>query len=128
MTADRRTRPDVVLIAGGVGITPMRALFESMPVEPEGSLTLLYRARGPEHVLFRKHLDTVARRRGARVVYLLGEDPDLLSPASLRANLPRIARSDVYLCGPPGMADATRSALLRTGLPLTRLHEERFGW
>jgi ferredoxin-NADP reductase len=32
MTADRRTRCDVLLIAGGVGITPMRALFETIPV------------------------------------------------------------------------------------------------
>lgn len=42
MTADRWTRPSVLLVAGGVGITPMRALLESLDVGP-GRLTLLYR-------------------------------------------------------------------------------------
>jgi predicted ferric reductase len=41
MTAQRRTRRDVALIAGGVGITPMRALFESIPLTPQQDLALL---------------------------------------------------------------------------------------
>jgi hypothetical protein len=46
LAAQRRTRPSVLLIAGGVGITPMRALFESLPISG-GTLTLLYRASTP---------------------------------------------------------------------------------
>jgi predicted ferric reductase len=46
MTAHRRTRPSVLLIAGGVGITPMRALFETFDMDG-GRLTLLYRAFEP---------------------------------------------------------------------------------
>lgn len=34
LTADRRIRRNVLLIAGGVGITPLGALFESMPLAP----------------------------------------------------------------------------------------------
>ncbi|MFD7618563.1 hypothetical protein [Streptomyces sp. NPDC059802] len=43
MTAHRRKRRKVLLLAGGVGITPMRALFETLPGGP-GDITLLYRA------------------------------------------------------------------------------------
>ena len=43
-TARRSTRRRVVLIAGGIGITPLRALLEALPAKP-GDLTLLYRAR-----------------------------------------------------------------------------------
>ena len=43
MTAGRRSRNKVLLIAGGAGITPLRALFETLPGGP-GDLTLLYRA------------------------------------------------------------------------------------
>jgi ferredoxin-NADP reductase len=44
LTAHRRTRRRVLLLAGGVGITPMRTLFETLPGAP-GEVTLLYRRR-----------------------------------------------------------------------------------
>jgi len=126
MTADRRTRRDVLLIAGGVGITPMRALFETMPVQPGQDLMLLYRANHPDQLVFRDELDALAARRQARVIYLLGNDRELLSAPSLARLVPGLAYRDVYLCGPPGMSDAVRSALHRAGLPAAHLHEERF--
>jgi ferredoxin-NADP reductase len=128
MTADRRTRRDVLLIAGGVGITPMRALFETLPLLPGQDLTLLYRARGPEHVLFHRELEEIARSRGARVQFLLGPDPDCLSARGLLRVVPNLPQRDVYLCGPPGMADAVRTGLRDAGLPPEYLHEERFAF
>jgi ferredoxin-NADP reductase len=128
MTAARRTRRDVLLVAGGVGITPMRALFETMPLAPGQDLTLLYRARSVEHVLFRDELDEIAHRRGARVHYLLGSDPSCLSAPALVRGVPGLIERDVYLCGPPGMADAVRQSLREAGLPDESLHEERFAF
>ena len=126
MTAARRTRRDVLLIAGGVGITPMRVLFETLPLTPGQDLTLLYRARGPEHLLFRRELEQIAHRRGARLRYVLGDDPNSLSAATLLHQVPGLVQRDVYLCGPPAMADAVRRALRDAGLPPRYLHEERF--
>jgi predicted ferric reductase len=128
VTSARRTHRDVVLIAGGVGITPMRALFETLPLEPGEDLVLLYRARSAEEVLFRDELDEIARRRGARVLYLLGKDRELLSARTLRRTIPDLARRDVYLCGPPGLSAAVRGALRAAGLPPDQLHEERFSF
>jgi predicted ferric reductase len=128
MTSGRRTRHDVLLIAGGVGITPMRALFETLPREPWQDILLLYRARGPEDLLFRDELDEIARRRGARVHYLLGEDHACLSAPSLRHLVPDLEGRDVYLCGPPGLSGAVRKALRVAGHPPELLHEERFAW
>ena len=126
MTAHRRTRPDVLLIAGGVGITPMRALFEAMPLAPGEDLTLLYRTR-PDGIVFRDELDTIARHRGANVHYLVDERTTF-TPAMLLWFTPNLVDRDVYLCGPPGMTDAVRRALRSAGLPSTQMHEERFGW
>ncbi|MEV6728615.1 hypothetical protein [Streptomyces sp. NPDC051364] len=42
--------------------------------------------------------------------------------------MPDLAEHDVYLCGPPGMAEATQSALLRAGVPAGRIHSECFGF
>ncbi len=49
LTAGRRTQADVLLIAGGVGITRLRALFETIPLATDDDLVLLYRARSPAH-------------------------------------------------------------------------------
>jgi ferredoxin-NADP reductase len=128
MTAARRTRRNVLLVAGGVGITPMRALFETIPAEggDEQDLLLLYRARSREDIVFRAELDQIAARRRARVIYLLGGNRDHLSTGSLTRLVPDLADRDVYLCGPPGMSAAVRAALRDAGLPAAHLHEERF--
>lgn len=126
MTEARRSRRDVLLIAGGVGITPMRALFESLVMQPGQDLVLLYRADTREQIVFRAELDALAAERRARVVYLLGADPTLMAPTSLSRLVPGLPERDVYLCGPPGMTAAVRDSLTTAGVPTTHIHEERF--
>jgi predicted ferric reductase len=126
MTAARRTRRDVLLVAGGVGITPMRALFQTIPIRPGQNLMLLYRARDRDQLVFREELDALAAHRQARVVYLLGSDPDLLSPRSLARLVPGLTERDVYLCASPGMSAAVRRSLQQAGLPSAQVFEERF--
>lgn len=126
MTAARRTRRDVLLIAGGVGIAPLRALFETMPLSQGEDMMLLYRASNREQLVFRAELDTLAAQRRAKVVYLLGEDLNLLSAQSLRRLVPRIAERDVFMCASPSMSDTIRTRLRGMGLPDAQLHEERF--
>jgi predicted ferric reductase len=126
MTARRRTRRDVLLVAGGVGITPMRALFETLPLGPGQDLVLLYRARTGADLLFRDELDAIARRRGARLHYLVGDRIGPFTPELFRYFAPGLTDRDVYLCGSPRMATGVREALFRAGLPATQLHEERF--
>jgi predicted ferric reductase len=127
MTAERRTRRHVLLFAGGVGITPMRALFETLPIEPGQDLLLLYRARRREDLIFKDELDHIARLRGARVQYLVGSDI-VLSAQTFARLVPELTQRDVYLCGPPGLATAVREALRGAGLPDGQLHEERFAF
>ena len=128
ITAARRRRRNVLLIAGGVGITPMRALFETLPLAPGEDLLLLYRATTPEEILFRAELEAIAVRRGARLTYVLGKDREALSAAALRRGVPDLGARDVYVCGPPGLMTAVRGALREAGLPPGQLHEERFSF
>ncbi|WP_018088119.1 ferredoxin reductase family protein [Streptomyces sp. FxanaC1] len=128
MTAHRRTRRKVLLVAGGVGITPMRALFETLPGEP-GDLTLLYRAGNAAQLVLREELEGIAAVRGAALHYLLGPSDgpfDPLAPQALRNLVPDLAQHDVYLCGPPGMSTAATAALERAGVPADRIHSEQF--
>jgi len=128
VTSGRRTRRNVLLIAGGVGITPMRALFETLPLAPGDDLLLVYRARTPEDLLFRAELDAISARRGARVAYVLGEDRGTLTTAGLQRLVPDLVTRDVYVCGPAGLTAAVRAALRDAGLPREQLHEERFAY
>jgi ferredoxin-NADP reductase len=123
-----RTHRNVLLIAGGVGITPMRALFETIPLQPGEDLLLLYRARTADDLLFRSELDAIAARRRARIAYLLGNDRTSLTAAGLSRLVPDLVERDVYMCGPPGLSDAVRGALRSAGLPAEQVHEERFAF
>ncbi|MEU6219175.1 ferric reductase-like transmembrane domain-containing protein [Streptomyces sp. NPDC047022] len=125
LTADRATGRRSLLIAAGVGVTPLRALFETLP----GEVTLLYRARGAEDLALGGELEAIARRRGARVLYALngpgGERPDLTA-RSLRTAFPGLRGHDVYLCGPHGFARDVYEALRAAGVPDRRIHHESF--
>jgi ferredoxin-NADP reductase/DMSO/TMAO reductase YedYZ heme-binding membrane subunit len=128
LTAARRTRPKVLLLAGGVGVTPLRALFETLPAR-SGDLTLLYRARTSADLALRSELEAIAAARGARLYYALNAPDGTRSPitaAGLRQVLPDIDRHDVYLCGPPGMAEASYDALRAAGVPASHIHHESF--
>lgn len=126
-TTNRRTVPKVLLLGGGVGITPLRALFEALP----GQVTLIYRARRPEDLALRGELDAIAAHRGRAVHYVLDEPARFSSPLTARALsslVPDLAAHDVYLCGPPGMTQAAIGALRDAGVPGRRIHHESFAF
>ena len=128
LTASKRSQGKVLLVAGGVGITPMRALFETLP-GAAGDLTLLYRANSTQDLALWDELATIANERGARLMYAVnspdGERPDI-SADSLRRKLPDIDDHDVFLCGPPGFAQGVYEALRGAGVPARRIHHESF--
>ncbi|MER6108010.1 ferredoxin reductase family protein [Streptomyces hirsutus] len=128
LTAQRRSRGKVLLVAGGVGITPMRALFETLP-GASGDITLLYRANTTHDLALWNELAKIADERGARLMYAVnspdGERPDI-SADSLRRKIPDIDDHDVFMCGPPGFAQSVYDALRGAGVPARRIHHESF--
>jgi predicted ferric reductase len=129
-TAAARRRPRVTLIAGGIGITPLRALFEELPGGP-GQLTLMYRVIAEQDLVLREELEALARERDAALHYIVGDHRDprfanLLSPEHLLELVPDIAGGDVYLCGPAGMMRKAIESLRRAGVPRGQIHSERF--
>jgi predicted ferric reductase len=121
-----RSGRGVVLLAGGVGITPLRALFATLP----GPVTLIYRASSARDVVFREELDAIAAARGAAVHYVIGSRAEMggdpLSPRVLRSLAPGLEAQDVYVCGPPGMTSAAVKALRAAGVPRRSIHHESF--
>jgi predicted ferric reductase len=125
-TDDRRRGDKALLIAGGIGITPIRALIEAMA----GEVIVLYRVVADADVIFRAELDALCAARGAVVHYLVGDHAgagrDLLGPAHLLELVPDITERDVFLCGPPAMADFIRKNVREARVPRRQVHAERF--
>lgn len=116
-----------VLIAGGIGITPVRALIEDM----DGDLTVIYRAVSEEDLIFRRELSALASNRGVKIFYVIGDHRApgagrLLSPEHLRQMVPEIDHCDVYVCGPPAMMRFIAKNVRDAGVPATHIHTEQF--
>jgi predicted ferric reductase len=125
-TDDRRRSGKALLIAGGIGITPIRALVETM----EGDIIVLYRVISEADVIFRSELDALAAAGGFTVHYVIGDHNgdgrDLLAPSHLLELVPDIAERDVFLCGPPAMAAFIRKNVREARVPRRQVHAERF--
>jgi len=129
LTPARRRAGRVLLIGGGSGITPLRALLEAFPAGTD--VHVVYRARGPEDLMLKPELDALAAARGGDVDYLLGSrhrDPneDVTSPASLRRLVPDAPARVAYVCGRAGFVDAVVGSLQANGVRPERIHTERF--
>ena len=120
----------VLLIAGGVGITPIRAMFAALPRRMSDGITLIYRASHPRDVVFRHELDAIAADRHAVVHYLIGSRDrlgyDPLDSWHLLALVPGLYRYEAYVCGPPGMTRAAVDSLRAVGIRRRRIHHESF--
>jgi ferredoxin-NADP reductase/DMSO/TMAO reductase YedYZ heme-binding membrane subunit len=124
-TGARPSHDRALLLAGGVGVTPLRTLFETLP----GDVTLVYLARRPEDLALRRELDAVAAARGARVHYFVDEPSEYSLPLTgraLRSVVPDVRHRDVYLCGPPGMTAAALRALRQAGVRRRHIRTESF--
>ena len=129
-TSAARRHPGVVLIAGGIGITPVRALLEELPAGA-GPATVIYRAIRPEDLVLRAEVERLAATRGADLHCVVGHHEDhgadrLLSPEHLTELVPDLGERDVYLCGPPAMTSVVLVSLRRAGVPRRHIHHERF--
>ena len=134
-----RTRRKVLLMASGIGVTPMRALLEELDQRP-GDVTLIYRVRHDESAILRQELVDLAGARGARLFFVPGgrrRDVDSWLPESaadiddvsaLRHLVPDVADHDVYLCGSGGWMTAAGKACRDAGVPPRHVHLERFSY
>lgn len=136
--------PDItvpsVLIAGGVGITPLLCMLRGgLAADPNRTFHLYYGVRnGAEHS-FRNELEDLARRHRTfhlSVVYNQPGPDDVLGESHLydgnidvdllRRTLPA-GRHRFYVCGPPPMMANLLPALVQWGVLPEDLHHEAFG-
>jgi predicted ferric reductase len=124
-----------VLIAGGIGISPMRSILQTLrDREDVRPVVLFYAAHDWSRVSFRDEIDGVHPGLNLTVVYVFeqpGEDwtgeRGFVTADVLRRHLPRQYRRFLYfVCGPVPMMDALEKTLVDIGVPAGAVQTERF--
>ena len=130
----RRCRSSkVLLIAAGMGITPIRPLAEEL-VATGREVILLYGNRRHADVVFEQELARLCATSAGRlrVFHVLSGEPNWpgergrISRAWVQRLVPDVRDRDVYVCGPSAMMAQVRVDLIAMGVPADRLHAERF--
>ncbi len=117
----RRGRPEYLLVAGGIGITPIHAMATAL-VETGASVRLVYGARSRDDLAF---ADTLAGLLGERLEVFVDDEGRRFDPEREIAALS--PAGELYMCGPIGMMEAVKNAWAAAGRPLDHLRFETFG-
>lgn len=124
----------LVLVAGGIGITPLRAMLHAALASGR-PISLFHAARSAEQLLYRDEFTALAGRH-AHFSYqpYLSRRADDLSGQRARLNAGHIVdaiaqptTADFYLCASNAMMDDLRHGLRALGIAETRIHREAFG-
>ncbi|MEI6379197.1 MAG: ferredoxin reductase family protein [Candidatus Falkowbacteria bacterium] len=134
-TLDKAVTNKFLFIAGGVGITPIRAMMEET-ADKQLDVILLCANRRPEDMIFNDELAQLREKacgktRCAFVYSDAGVEVDekgRIDEERLKRLVPDIAERDVYFCGPPPMAKSLIPAFARLGVPEKQIHFEKFSF
>lgn len=130
----------VVLVAGGIGITPMLSMLNGCLAEqPEREVWLFHGVRNSREAIMKAHLDALAAAHPNFHLRLCFSNPlpedeagrdyqhrGRVDVALLRMELP-LKPYHFYVCGPTPMMETLVPALEDWGVPDSRIHFEAFG-
>jgi predicted ferric reductase len=125
---------DIVMIAGGIGITPMLGMLRYMAdTGDKRAIVLIWGNRSEKDIVFRDEIDAMPARLNLRVHHVLSSQPDWpgekgkVDEALLKRLLTeQDRRARVFLCGPPIMMNLVTASLRKIGFSANRIHTERF--
>jgi predicted ferric reductase len=126
-----------VLIAGGVGITPMMSMLRTLADQGDRRpVVLLYGSKSWEEITFREELEALKERLNLSVIHVLENPPDgwtgekgFINAQLFKRHLPAPYEDHEYfICGPGGMMDAIENALGELDVPIAKYHSERYSF
>jgi ferredoxin-NADP reductase len=125
----------LVLLAGGIGITPLLSMLRhATEAEPSRRVTLLYSAATEDAFAFKDDIRAIVRRHPqARAFFAVtqgGGSPEFyagrIDKALVRAAVPDVTNAVAMICGPQPMIDGVRQLLASLGMPEPQIRFERF--
>ena len=122
-----------LFIAGGVGITPVRSMVESL--SPTNDLVLLYGSRTSSDIIFKQELESYAANHHFPIYNVYsneepgeGKEVGRVDAEKIKRLVPDFLEREIYLCGPPPMMNGAEQTLLSLGVKPERIHAERFAF
>lgn len=139
-TLDEQGDRPVVLLSGGVGMTPMVSMLNHLVARDDGrQIRFVHACRDRTVHAMKEHVNALAQTRSNvhKIVYYetvgtrdqLGVDYDYVGRMDLLAirDQALLPNADYYLCGPLPFMREQRQALIKLGVPADRIHAEVFG-
>jgi len=127
----------VVLLAAGVGITPLMSILRYLTdLKWNGQIDMVYACRTPKDVIFREELEAIERRfPNLRLTLTLSRAEGTswtgatgrIDAKLLTSVVPDLANVPVYMCGPAEMLTATGDLLRQLGAAEQNIRKESFG-
>lgn len=127
----------IVLLAGGVGITPMMSIIRYLTERSwTGDIFLLYACRTPTDFIFANEITALQRVNAKLHVTITMSDAEgtdwkgprgRLTKELLTQAIPHLASRRIHLCGPPLMMDSTKAILTELGVAAAQVKTEAFG-
>ena len=126
-----------VLVAGGVGVTPMMSMIRTLADRGDKRpVILLYGSKDWESITFREELEALKQRLNLSVVHVLANPPPdwtgekgFINAEMFKRHLPPpYADHEYFICGPDMMMDAIEKALQELGVPMSKYHSERYSF
>jgi predicted ferric reductase len=126
-TDHARLSDGVLLVAAGVGITPLRALLEDLPRHAD--VVVIVRASTVADLVHRQEIAALVEHRNGRLHEMIGSRHRVrLTARTLRHLVPDVVERDVYICGPEGFGTEVVSAAAKLGVTDDQIHMEAFGF
>jgi predicted ferric reductase len=125
----------ILMIAGGIGITPMLSMLRYMAdTNDQRQILLIWSNQTQEHIVLPEEFKDLERRlQHLEIVYVIsrgtrgGDEKGRLDQTKLERLLKGCSRkSNVFVCGPLGMMKEMRRGLKKIGFSSTRVYKEAF--
>ena len=126
-----------VLIAGGVGVTPMMSMIRTLADRGDKRpVILLYGSKDRESITFFEELEVLKARLDLTVVHVLANPPagwtgeqGFINGEMFKRHLPPpYSDHEYFICGPGVMMDAIEKALGEMGVSMAKYHSERYSF
>jgi predicted ferric reductase len=122
-TKKSATRNKFLFIAGGIGITPIRAMIEDLKGQ-DG--VLIYGNRSEKDVVFKNELDNLAREHGFAVHHVISDEKRRVTIDLIQKLAPNLKEREIYICGPKPMMKQLIGDFRNLGLEKKQIHYEEF--